>query len=72
MLTQEMQDFSAELNKLIGIQKNSGFQPGWVLYELEKKFDFAKLTAEQWELIADELGYSPGWAYYRHQEYQNS
>lgn len=68
-------DLAATLDRLIEQQRSCDYERGWVLFQLQDEeaigfaIDFAALTQEQWKLIADKLGFRPGWAWHQHQTY---
>lgn len=49
----------AELRRLLEIQQKQSFKPGWVVYNLAKKYE---LTLEQWRKVGKVLAYKRGWA----------
>ena len=69
LLTGAPDPFMSELQELVEVQKASNYKPGWVLNQLFKAHPEATLTRDQWVLLGCELGFKPGWAYQKWQEF---
>lgn len=54
-----------DIDRLVAVQDEEGYQSGWVLHQLQKKHNFCNLTEEDWYYLAKQLGYKRGWASYK-------
>lgn len=66
---QTLDPFTRELNELLAVQKDSDYQPGWVLNQIHDVFPPDALTRDQWVLLGQKLDYRPGWAYQQWQKW---
>ncbi|MEL6326085.1 MAG: hypothetical protein AAFQ61_04165 [Cyanobacteria bacterium J06626_23] len=66
---QTLAPFTRELNELLAVQKDSDYQPGWVLNQIHDVFPPDTLTRDQWVLLGQKLDYRSGWAYQQWQRH---
>lgn len=50
------------IDGLIAVQSESGFKRGWVAYAFTTTANYLSTTLDDWEYLANRLGYSPAWA----------
>ncbi|MDJ0734888.1 MAG: DEAD/DEAH box helicase [Nostocaceae cyanobacterium] len=59
----------AQVQELINIQKQRGYQKGWVYHQLVK-FPELNLSLHDWQEVGRRLDYKPGWAWHKWREMQ--
>ena len=57
------------VQRIINIQKEKGYQKGWVFHQL-KDLPELNLSLSDWQEVARRLEYKPGWAWHKWQEMQ--
>jgi superfamily II DNA or RNA helicase len=53
-----------QLDQLINIQRQRGYKPGWIQYQLQDM----QAPYELWRCYGEYMGYKPGWAWYQYQK----
>ncbi|NEO08429.1 DEAD/DEAH box helicase [Moorena sp. SIO3I8] len=57
-------EFLPLINKAIATQRKKGYEKYWVWHELVKRSKGAEFGIGDWKIVAQKLGYKPGWSNY--------
>jgi superfamily II DNA or RNA helicase len=61
----ELDRWQQRIDQLVAVMKERGYKPGWVGFRLAEE----KPQLRVWQMAGKALGFKPGWAFHKHQEF---